>query len=401
MRGKSKSVLIITIILLFLFLLFIFIINAYSFNDVDVKSTKNKYYKNSNPINLSEIIENNTKIKRSEKLIVQEMGLEYTTLYKENSKLPNGVYRVIQLGEVGKQNGVIKQIYENDQLISEQLVSNNVIKNSTEKIIEIGTGKGYINTEVKKGDKVYVSANNLNLLEGQDIGSNILTKLDYNLEMEILDIYDNFYKVEIDGTYGYIIKDGVSKYNPNKDYSIANGENTVYSKQELLKNLRFDMDVGTQSNLSLEQFEAIFENNSYDKNNILKNNAKYFYYAEEQYNINGVFLAAIAVHESAWGTSTIARNKNNLFGYCAYDNSPYNSATNFETVAEGIDLVARVLVKNYLNPSGTVLSDGSLATGKYYSGKTIESVNMHYATDKNWSNCVYSWMEKLYNSLPE
>ena len=160
------------------------------------------------------------------------------------------------------------------------------------------------------------------------------------------------------------------------------------------------MDVGTQSDLSLEQFEAIFENNSYDQNDIFKENAKYFYYAEEQYNINGVFLASIAVHESAWGTSSIARNKGNLFGYCAYDWDPYNSASKFNSYAEGIDMVARMLMKNYLNPSGTNLSDGSLATGRYYCGKTISSVNVHYASDKNWANCVYSWMEKLYNMIP-
>ncbi len=42
-------------------------------------------------------------------------------------------------------------------------------------------------------------------------------------------------------------------------------------------------------------------------------NADYFYYVEKQYNINGVFVAAIGIHESNWGTSKIAKDKKNLF----------------------------------------------------------------------------------------
>ena len=46
-----------------------------------------------------------------------------------------------------------------------------------------------------------------------------------------------------------------------------------------------------------------------DKSNIFKNNAQYFYYAEKQYNVNGIFIAAVAIHESGWGGSSIATNK--------------------------------------------------------------------------------------------
>ena len=60
-------------------------------------------------------------------------------------------------------------------------------------------------------------------------------------------------------------------------------------------------------------------------------------------------MAAIGIHESAWGKSNIAKNKKNLFGYRAYDSDPYNSASTFNTYAEGIDLIARVLTKYYLN----------------------------------------------------
>ena len=120
---------------------------------------------------------------------------------------------------------------------------------------------------------------------------------------------------------------------------------------------------------------------------------------EQQYNINGIFVAAIGIHESAWGTSKIAQNKNNLFGYGAYDSSPYSSSYNFDTYAEGIDLIARVLVKYYLNPSGTAIYNGEVASGKYYNGNTLTGVNTKYATDKNWANGVYKHMEYLYKKI--
>ena len=62
-------------------------------------------------------------------------------------------------------------------------------------------------------------------------------------------------------------------------------------------------------------------------------------------------------------------------------------------------MVAKVLVKYYLNESGTVIYEGEKAVGSYYNGPTISGVNTRYASDKNWANKVYSVMEKLYGKL--
>lgn len=105
------------------------------------------------------------------------------------------------------------------------------------------------------------------------------------------------------------------------------------------------------------------------------------------------------IHESAWGTSTIANNKKNLFGYGAVDSNPYGGAYSFSDYSEGIDLVARVFVKYYLNPSGTAIYDGNVANGKFYSGSQLSSVGSKYASDKNWSNAVFKWMKYLYEKI--
>ena len=133
--------------------------------------------------------------------------------------------------------------------------------------------------------------------------------------------------------------------------------------------------------------------------NISEENNKIKFSTENEYNINGIFVAAIGIHESAWGKSNIAKNKKNLFGYRAYDSSPYSSASTFNTYAEGIDLIARVLVKYYLNPKGTTIYNGEKAIGTYYNGNTITAVNQKYASDSNWANKVYNYMEYLYKKI--
>ena len=140
-------------------------------------------------------------------------------------------------------------------------------------------------------------------------------------------------------------------------------------------------------------------NDSKDTNKIFANNAEYFYYIEKQYNINGVFVAAVGIHESAWGTSKIAIEKKNLFGYGAYDSNPYNGAYNFSNYSECIDLISRVFVKYYLNPSGTSIYGGEKAIGTYYNGANLKGINQRYASDKNWANAVYNHMKYLYEKL--
>lgn len=109
-----------------------------------------------------------------------------------------------------------------------------------------------------------------------------------------------------------------------------------------------------------------------------------FVNAEEKYGVNAWFLAGLAAHESAYGTSRIAQSKQNLFGFGAYDNSPYSSAKAYASFEEGVDAVAKYLKANYLSEDG-----------KYYNGTSIESVNKRYATDQNWANAIMSHISQM------
>ena len=347
-------------------------------------------------LDLTEIINKNTADIITEEILVEEEDIEYKTVYMNNSELAKGSIQVLQEGRDGKQNIITKRTYCNGELIKE---SNNtqISLSATERIVQIGTAKYKSNYKIKVGDDLYVTAETASVRMEPNSDSTKIRTIKHEDKVKVLEIKDNWYYISYNTSKGWIQSDCLTYIDPNANkYDEAAG---TYTKSQLLAKLSKNMSLNKASGLSLEQFKKVLLNNKQDKNSILSNNAEYFYYAEKQYNINGVFLAAVAIHESNWGTSKIAIEKNNLFGYGASDSNPYNNAKIFSTYSEGIDLVARVFVKYYLNPAGTDIYNGEKANGRYYNGTTLSAVNKKYASDSNWTNNVYKWMSYLYNRL--
>lgn len=353
-----------------------------------------------NEIDINKIIEKNTQNTKKEEIIKKEIDLEYTTKYTNNPDLPTGIIQVVQEGIDGKQEIITKKTYEGDKLLTEEQVGSTITKASTNKIVEIGTGPYKSNYKVKIGDKLYITTSFLAIrIEPKEESEKLIT-LYKNTKVELMAKQGNWYKVKYQTYIGWAKAECFTYLNPNESkQEQITAPNSKYTKQQLLNTLSFNMKLNKPSGLSLEQFKKVFANEKKDKSNIFKNNAQYFYYAEKQYNVNGIFIAAVAIHESGWGGSSIATNKKNLFGYGAYDRDPYNSSYDFEDYSEGIDLLARVFAKYYLNPKGTEIYDGNTADGSYYNGPTLTGVNVKYATDKKWANGVYYWMKYLYNNL--
>lgn len=106
--------------------------------------------------------------------------------------------------------------------------------------------------------------------------------------------------------------------------------------------------------------------------------------AGKKHGINAFYIAAHAAWESRWGTSPLARDKNNLFGYGAYDSCPYECAWTFKTKEECVDTVMLMVKTDYLTEGG-----------KYYHGATLRGMNVAYATDQNWQNGIASIMNSL------
>lgn len=349
-------------------------------------------------VNIEEIVENNTKIQKIEVLEEQEIDLEFTTQYIENDSLAKGKIQVLQEGVDGKQSAVLKNVYEGEKLISSTQVSSRVTKASVDKIVQVGTAAFSNNYVPVVGDLLKATSTTLAIRINPDENADKVITINKGDIVTLKAKQGDWYYVSYENYLGWAKCENLEYVNPN---GTGDGDenNIQYTKEQLTQNLGFSMLLNKPSGLTLEQFNKIFENESNDVNNIFKDNAEYFYYIENQYGINGIFVAAVGIHESAWGTSNISKNKKNLFGYGAYDSDPSGSAYTFQSYAEGIDLVSRVFVKYYLNPPGTPIYGGETAAGTYFEGATLTAVNTRYASDKNWANAVYKWMTYLYNKL--
>ncbi|MFQ7075149.1 MAG: glucosaminidase domain-containing protein [Clostridia bacterium] len=230
--------------------------------------------------------------------------------------------------------------------------------------------------------------------ESADANSKDVAEIKKSIDVKLLELpNEEWCKVSFDGIEGYI-----KTSNLTSSYTTPNivEKNRI---QRILLKVNINMELNKVSGLTLNDYKKIFTGLPNDTNKIFQDNYQVFYNMEKKYNINGLFLASMAIHESGWGTSQIANDKKNLFGYGSYDNTPYESSFEFTDYSEGIETVAKSLVKYYLNPSGTKIYDGETAAGWYYNGPTLSGVNTRYATDQDWHKKVYSYMELLYNRL--
>lgn len=393
--NKKIYIICVAIIILASVLIYNFFIKKDTFAVQTNNEVEDIEISNADEIDVYKIIEKNNVKTQGEEIETKEETLEFMTRYRVNEELPKETLRVIQEGREGIQEVSIKKIYKDGKMVSEEQIECKITKASVDKIVEIGGAKYSNNYSVKEGEIVYSSADrNAIMLEPNSLAKKVTT-IGKNEELKVIEIADDWYKVSGSSVIGWVKRENTTYINPNAADSGNGGEK---SRLELLKELNFDMSLNKPSGLSLQQFKKVLTD-SRDVNKIFENNAEYFYYIEKQYNINGLFIAAIGIHESAWGTSKLAKDKNNLFGYGAYDSNPYNGAYTFSNYAESIDLMARVLTKYYLNKPGTPIYNAEKAVGNYYYGETISSVNKKYATDKNWANGVYKHMKYLYEKI--
>ena len=365
-----------------------------------INTTKeNQEISQANKIDIDQIINQNTNNGQTEQITKKEEILEYLTDYRTNKEIPKGMSVVVQEGRQGKQEITIKTTYDKDgNQIKEEQTNATITKASANKIVEIGGANYTSNYKVKVGDKIYVTSDELAVRAEATEESRKITTLKKEEELKILEITQNWYKISYQNITGWVKAECTIYINPNASEEQKQTTAETKTKGQLLSTLSINMQLNKPSGLTLEQFKKVLSDNK-DTNKIFEENAEYFYYIEKQYNINGIFVASVGIHESAWGTSKIALQKNNLFGYGAYDSNPYNGAYNFTNYSESIDLLARVFVKYYLNPAGTSIYGGEKAAGTYYNGPTLKGINTKYATDKNWANAVFSKMQYLYNKL--
>lgn len=111
-----------------------------------------------------------------------------------------------------------------------------------------------------------------------------------------------------------------------------------------------------------------------------------FIQAQELWGVNAMYLMAHAALESSWGTSLIARDKKNIFGYMAFDNDPYASAATFRSMEDSVLQVSGFIRRAYLSEGGF-----------YFKGPHLVGMNEFYATDPMWAVKIARTMQSIYS----
>jgi endonuclease YncB( thermonuclease family) len=118
----------------------------------------------------------------------------------------------------------------------------------------------------------------------------------------------------------------------------------------------------------------------------------YFLAAQSVTGVNALFIAAIAVHETLWGTSKLALEKKNLFGvdhYLDHGLSRFDHARTYADYGQSIAEVAVLLKDNYLTPGG-----------KNYHGPTIAAVGRDYCEGNSWAAGVSDAWDAITKRIP-
>jgi len=354
------------------------------------KETIVAFEQNQKSIDVIQVMLENTD--SNKKMVNEQREVQFETQYEDNPNLPKEEEQVKQEGKIGKIQVTALQEYQNEEMTREEIIDSVTLEEVVPKIIYKGTSEFLKKYSVHIDDKMY-------LLEAEELkaeakeDSNTICKIPRYLNVTIKEAGEEWIKVSYHGQEGYLKTTNITS---EAVTPLITEKNRVAT---LKNNLNIDMDLSVPSGLTLSDYKTVFANNLSDKNKIFEQHAETFYKAEQTYKINGIFLASVGIHESAWGTSKLASDKNNLFGYTAYDRDPYNSATTFENYENAINKVAEALSTRYLHVAGTKINDNLTATGTYFNGTTAKSVNMRYASDENWADKVFSYMQYLYNKL--
>lgn len=108
---------------------------------------------------------------------------------------------------------------------------------------------------------------------------------------------------------------------------------------------------------------------------------------EQQYGINGLYVMGLACEESAYGSSNIAKTKNNITGYCVYDTNT-KAGKKFSSYSECLLVTSKLLKEKYL-------TEGAC----YYNGYTPKSIDVKYCTDKTHADKIVNIVNKLIKKI--
>lgn len=177
----------------------------------------------------------------------------------------------------------------------------------------------------------------------------------------------------------YYSVDGVNFYSDNK---LTDKKGTFYTYYQFLS---------FRSKTSYTEEELNKYISSWNKSDsVLNGMGAAFINAQNQFGVNAAMLLAFAVHESGYGTSSIAKDKNNLFGVNATDTNPYGNAEVFKSVNDAISYQGEFMIsRKYLDANEDFRYFGPNV------GSKAGGLNVKYASDPYWGEKIAGHIYRL------
>lgn len=200
-------------------------------------------------------------------------------------------------------------------------------------------------------------------------------------------LYHRLYNAITERTSRYLYGHAADFMEENGKYYSDNG-NTFYNENGTLAGETFQyfnrMPLYTETSYTGEQLDEYLAHVSPDSP--LIGTGESFKKAEKEFGTNALYLLAHAIHESNWGKSDIARDKNNLFGIGANDGNPYEDAWEYESYEEGIlEAAKEFIVPRYFTPTSSIYNGAHL-------GNKSTGMNVKYASDAYWGQKISGHM---------
>ena len=186
-----------------------------------------------------------------------------------------------------------------------------------------------------------------------------------------------------------------STLNTSRTRQAAN--NQVNFNGNLDSNSLVSLDVINElPKLSTDQISAIISNHFSNSSVIKPSDAEGIYKAQQSTGMSALAILGIGALESGYGTSALAKQKNNLWGWGAYNSDPLGNGATFSPISEGATQFANNFLSTYYNKYGAK-SIYSAGTGnnpakKGYSYRSDGSI------ETEWASKVGGIMGTFYNT---
>lgn len=212
------------------------------------------------------------------------------------------------------------------------------------------------NEEFKGGE--FIALNDVNVYDFPSDGENVIC----------MSAVKKGEVIKVNGLYG--------EYFQTEDYTyVKTSEFERYYKP--LNKISTGETVETRSGASAKEINAILKDTG------LEGLGNVVIEVENKYNINALFIVSVMRLESANGDSRLAKNKNNLFGIAAYDESPYSSAFHYSSKEECVRDFGRIIHKYYLGCDR----------------ETVNEINQKYSSSSSWAKQVVTLANECYEEI--